>query len=309
MQTALARHQYGIPLSQPIKMGLQITCVVLSCMGCVSSDRAGEVSEFECRDGEDNDHDGMKDCADPGCRGTLECLQSALEPSGGNGPTLKVDSGQTNVPHDADASKNDGGTSNTLDASDSIPDGGPSDGAMPNACPTGVCASGKICEDGTCVPGAKLGASPVNVHITIKRAEVPWARLEFGRQILFDFGDSGSWAVGGGPDPYIVILLKSHDANLLELWQSTLRQDTFAGLWNEPGIDVELTGDDELVFEARDYDGLLDSERIYESIFSCSPGFPASISDTPSEISCGGTSLGREHYIRGMVQLAEPSNQ
>jgi C2 domain len=254
-----------------------LTCAAISALllGACGVTVRGELTALECRDGVDNDRDGLSDCQDSDCWVYFESCPDA-------GNTLGNVTGK-----DGGSQAGQGGLPPGSDASGWVPDDAgnfpsvPADAAVPPQCGVDgglVCDTKETCVLGACVPKTATGNSYV---LRIPSAFIP---DQSPGTICFDtVGTTGVCSVSPAflcgnckPDPYVVTTL-----NEVMVAKTSVATDTVAPAWSDPGFEVTLEPGDVLRFTVLDSDPLTGNDAV---IFWCSPKIE--VFQTASAIQC-----------------------
>ncbi len=177
-----------------LSLGLVVLLGACTSRGGPGPSSGTELTATECNDGLDNDGDGRRDCADPGCSAHAFCA------SGGDG----------GVPSSCDALSCPGCCSGSTCLS----------GDSASACGTGGsacvdCGATRMCSAGACVldPASRWDVVVVDVTLpTLDSAGVAWDGL------------------GGAPDPFVEVRAGSDTATP---GYTSTRNDVFSATYDE----------------------------------------------------------------------------
>jgi hypothetical protein len=240
--------------------------LLLVCAGCTVAD-PGESTPLDCHDGRDNDHDGMKDCKDPGCRALESCPDEEPEviptPMGAvlGAPDATVPLPQNVLPA-VEAGSED------LDAGEEPPPPDaqpPVDAAMPEPPPCGGrCTPTQSCIDEECQD--VTSSTEGRFLLRVVSAELPfWAFWPCLESIIP--------GICLPPDPIVRVLLVREGApnmavDAIELGWTSAAVDSPMAVFTDPPMELELEPGDGLRFEVWEADVLDGSARF---VYRCNP--------------------------------------
>lgn len=240
--------------------------------------------ELLCRGGGDEDSDGLRDCEDPDCAASDDCIGVRSTPvkpppDGGHIRPPLLDAG----PAPPDATIGDAASGGDVDAmmmsmpdAQVIPPMDEDGGAEP--CPP--CATNEACVDGMCQPAAAPGAGAYSLRLL--RGVVPAMN-----EIAFCY--DACLIVAGfcqcRPDPYVRIVL-IHDGAQQFVGATEVVNETLMPVFPERDFEIELAVGDVLRFDVYDED---DPDRD-NLLFSCNADLRSVSAENPrpTELSCVG---------------------
>jgi hypothetical protein len=232
---------------------------LLMSAGC-SVARPGEWDPAQCRDGLDNDGDGLVDCADADCWafacGPGKAGGLAGAEAGSGGQRALVDAGPPPITY-VDARVLPPPFQDN-DAGDLGEDAGPPPSTTGCGATHAECASDEECVGGQCVPGSITGSYVLEVLSAV----VP-ARTLTGTCWDTDVFCALSCDGDCRPDPYVRVTKNS----VLSVGATSSASDTTKPTWTNARFDVSLTDGDTLVFGVWDSDML----NLNMDMYSCSP--------------------------------------
>jgi hypothetical protein len=215
----------------------------------------GEWDPLQCKDGKDNDGDGLIDCADP------DCWAFVCDPP----PSASTDAGMDTSPPIRDAAMSEPKDSGWLPLTPPIADDDSgmmsvADAGAPPRCAINevTCPAGNECVDGVCKPSAIAG----NYTITVVSAVVPEKTLT---GVCYDFDVSCPPILACGicqPDPYAVILQNG----VKTVGTTNHRINTRTPNWADQSFKMTLQENDRLELQVWDWDPFYTTK-----IFICSP--------------------------------------
>lgn len=234
-----------------------VVCWLLSVSACTVMGAPGEWDLVECRDGLDNDRDGLIDCADSDCW-AFTCPDRPFAPTAGQtagAPTLAADSGASALDLDAGAS--------AAPPSAAPPEQTP-DAASSGACPGEDCDSGPACSGDDCSP-APTAELAGRYRVAVVSAVTPTRTLTSTCFDLTDLTCADDCSRSCLPDPYVVLMQNS----LVRVGATEPKSDTALPTWSGESSEVTLTSAaDVLTFHVWDADPPFGANT---ELFSCSP--------------------------------------
>jgi hypothetical protein len=259
---------------------------VCSVLSACRLEPPGEWDPLQCRDGQDNDGDGLIDCLDPDCW-AFQCSLDQPPPSGipeaGSGGARSMTDASVHL--DA-ASTPDARLPPPVLGEDDAggEDAGP--GTLPPAAacsPTsGGCERGQTCVDGICKPIDIAGKYVLEVVSAVVPDRMP-SGVCYDPEVWCAIGPCDACL----PDPYVVVTQNG----VVRVGTTTTIADTLKPKWTNARFDLTLSNSDKLVFGVWDSDGLINSD-----IFSCSPDLlrqvpTGTLSCSPPSRTDAGTSM------------------
>lgn len=278
----------------PIRLTLLLLLALLP--SCSTSPAPGESLEAECADNLDNDADGLVDCRDSGCAGTIACSFGDAGVCGpGTCTTCCQADGRCAVSGDSNATCGSGGqlcdvctgtdvcsiagcaTPSPTGCSLTLPSSGPA---------IDSCTGADIC---ICPNGPDTGCSGTG---TCAVASGRSYRFELD-YVLTDATkpNAEAWdAAGGAPDPFAVLQVNAVAVGL----PSTTLDDTFDAQWfPAPTWTITLHAGDALRLDAYDED-----LTVHDWIGGCEIASLTAANLRQREFACSATSAD----IRGYLQ-------
>lgn len=298
MQSALPTSSSTPAAALGQKLGWWLVALVSCAQGCAHGQPWGEATNSQCSDGADNDGDLLIDCDDPDCRASSVCARQALWPkvsqddkqgdaqsaiSDSSAPDRLADAATKNDA--AEPTSNDSGTPPLVDA------GMSNDSAIPpgDPCSAVKCAETTICVDGGC---ASPAPTPISMKIRITSAIVPYLQPTGA---LFDTTPSGTY-----PDPYVVIIVNGN-----EVFRTSTVTDSITPMWNEPGVRLDITSNDEVEFKVSDDDSTVFGNTDGDDLmYTCTPTLPETQPTASIDLMC----VPSNALLGGVMGFIEPAN-